>query len=128
MPLADYNGPAIVMGTDHLEGGQASSVYFGRYQQTSVGENAPGEGTEGVDWIYSNTAKYKEQGPYYLKDPVKWRVLFNNVSGQLFLLSDQNLDVKRYHDDFEEVTWEKSTVRSWLNGYGSSENYCGVFG
>ena len=128
MPLADYNGPAIVMGTDHLEGGQASSVYFGRYQQTSVGENAPGEGTEGVDWIYSNTANHKGQGPYYLKDPVKWRVLFNNMSGQLFLLSDQNLDVKRYHDDFEEVTWEKSTVRSWLNGYGSSENNGGDYG
>lgn len=128
MPLADYDGPAIVIGTDHLEGGQGSSVYFGRYQQTSVGEKAPGEGTEGVDWIYSNTANQKDQGPYYLKDPVKWRVLSNNMSGQLFLLSDQNLDVFRYHVDWENVTWGTSTMRSWLNGYGVSENTGGASG
>ena len=24
--------------------------------------------------------------------------------------------------DWDSITWEKSTIRSWLNGYGSSEN------
>ena len=50
------------------------------------------------------------------KDPVKWRVL-SNAGGQLFLLSDQNLEVFQYHTERENVTWETSTIRSWLNGY-----------
>ena len=52
------------------------------------------------------------------KDPVKWRVL-SNAGGQLFLLSDQNLEVFQYHTERENVTWETSTMRSWLNGYGA---------
>lgn len=55
------------------------------------------------------------------KDPVKWRVL-SNAGGQLFLLSDQNLDALQYHTEREDVTWETSTIRSWLNGYDASSN------
>ena len=53
------------------------------------------------------------------KDPVKWRVL-SNAGGQLFLLSDQNLEVFQYHTERENVTWETSTIRSWLNGYDAA--------
>lgn len=55
------------------------------------------------------------------KDPVKWRVL-SNAGRQLFLLSDQNLDALQYHTEQEDVTWETSTIRSWLNGYDASSN------
>ena len=66
----------------------------------------------------------------YNTDPVKWRVLANDEegSGTLFLLSDQNLDVFQYHTDNESVTWEKSTMRSWLNGYDASQNIGGDSG
>lgn len=37
-------------------------------------------------------------------------------NGDLFLLSDQNLDSKKYNDKFASITWEYSTIRSWLNG------------
>lgn len=53
------------------------------------------------------------------KDPVKWRVL-SNAGGQLFLLSDQNLEVFQYHTERENVTWETCTMRSWLNGYDAA--------
>ena len=57
------------------------------------------------------------------KDPVKWRVLF--VEGNdAFLIADQNLDVQNYNETKVSVTWEKSTIRSWLNGYGGSSNVC----
>lgn len=112
---------AIMLGIDHLTGGQASSVYFGRYQQTSAGSTQPSEGTSGVDWIQSTTAIQNSQGGYYYRDPIKWRVLAN-ADGKLFLLSDQNLDVQKYHEDYESVTWEKSTMRSWLNGYAAANN------
>ena len=81
----------------NIGGGQADNIYFGTYQQSSDGSGG------------------------YNTDPIKWRVL-ENADGQLFLLSDQNLDVFRYHVDNESVTWEESTMRSWLNGYGASEN------
>ena len=110
----------------NIGGGQADNIYFGTYQQSSAGSTEP-DGTEGVDWIKSDTANKNGQDPYYYIDPVKWRVL-SNASGQLFLLSDQNLDVFQYHTDSESVTWEKSTMRSWLNGYGVSENIGGDSG
>lgn len=110
----------------NIGGGQADNIYFGTYQQSSAGSTEP-DGTEGVDWIKSDTANKNGQGPYYYIDPVKWRVL-SNASEQLFLLSDQNLDVFQYHTDRESVTWEKSTMRSWLNGYSAEQNTGGSSG
>ena len=81
----------------NIGGGQADNIYFGTYQQSSDGSGG------------------------YNTDPIKWRVL-SNASGQLFLLSDQNLDVFQYHVDYESVTWATSTMRSWLNGYGAAQN------
>ena len=63
----------------NIGGGQADNIYFGTYQQSSDGSGG------------------------YNTDPIKWRVL-SNASGQLFLLSDQNLDVFQYHTDNESVT------------------------
>ena len=87
----------------NIGGGQADNIYFGTYQQSS-------DGSDG-----------------YNTDPIKWRVL-ENADGQLFLVSDQNLDVFQYHTDNENVTWETSTMRSWLNGYDASQNTGGSSG
>lgn len=60
------------------------------------------------------------------KQPVKWRVL--SVNGDdAFLIADQNLDARPYttaSSDDEGIweTWGKCIMRSWLNGYGASEN------
>lgn len=101
--LAADTGKAIQLVSEgsagNLGGGQADNVYFGNYYQ-------------------SNNST---------KEPVKWRVLAN-ANGQLFLLSDQNLEVFQYHTENESVTWERSTMRSWLNGYGASSNTGGSSG
>ena len=79
----------------NISGGQASNIYFGTYKQSS------------------------DENSGYNIDPIKWRVLANNTSSkQLFLLSDQGLDTVKYHTEYEAVTWEKSTIRSWLNEIG----------
>ena len=89
----------------NISGGQASNIYFGTYEQS------------------------KNEDGTYNTDPIKWRVLANNTSSkQLFLLSDQGLDAVQYHTEAEDVTWEKSTIRSWLNGYGASYNNGGDSG
>ncbi|MBE6862641.1 MAG: hypothetical protein E7497_07075 [Ruminococcus sp.] len=115
----------ITLGTSALKGGQQSNVYFGTYQQSSLGATKPTDGTEGVDWIKSDTATQNSQGAYYSKDPIKWRVL-SKADGKAFLLSDKNIDVVRYQEDYEDVTWKTSTIRSWLNGYGSSSNQSSI--
>ena len=81
----------------NISGGQASKIYFGTYQQSSNG------------------------GGGYNTDPVKWRVL-SNADGKLFLLSDQILDVFQYHKNYKSVTWETSTMRSWLNGLAENKD------
>ena len=95
--LAADTGKAIqlVVGgsADNIGGKQADNIYFGTYFQSNGST----------------------------KEPVKWRVL-SSTGGQLFLLADQNLDVFQYHTEEETVTWETSTMRSWLNGYRASSN------
>lgn len=82
-------------------------VYFGNYwQEDTNGDGVADENDE--------------------KQPIKWRVL--SVDGDdAFLLADQNLDARPYSDVSEidamsMVTWEKCTLRSWLNGYEASFN------
>ena len=77
-------------------------VYFGHYLQ----EDTNGDGT--VDASDE-------------KQPIKWRVL--SVDGDdAFLMADQGLDCKPYNETYSAVTWETSTLRSWLNGYDASNN------
>lgn len=74
-------------------------VYFGNYPQSD------------------STGKTKE--------PIKWRVLSVN-GNDAFLVSDQYLDAKPYNTTCTSTTWETCTIRSWLNGYDSSNNTNGV--
>ena len=87
----DKSGKAIRSGTAHISGAMESNIYFGNYWQSVRNEDA----TE------SN------------KEPVKWRVLAND--GNLFVVSDQNLDCVVYNSSAETVTWEECSLRKWLN-------------
>lgn len=59
------------------------------------------------------------------KEPIKWRILKKNEN-DVFLLADKALDTKPWNETANTVTWENCTLRSWLNGYGSSANKNGV--
>lgn len=58
---------------------------------------------------------------YFKYEPIKWRVLNRNGNDAL-LLADVALDDQEYNTNYEDVTWESSSMRSWLNGYGASVN------
>ena len=62
---------------------------------------------------------------YFLKEPVRWRVL-SAEDDQVLLLADRLLDCRPFHEEEEGVTWERSTIRSWLNGLGPEENLAGL--
>ena len=99
--VTPYESRAIITGDAArliLEGAQHSFVWYGKYPQSSDGAGG------------------------YNTDPIKWRVL-ENADGRLFVLSDLVLEQRQYHTDEDEaVTWEGSTMRSWLNGYDASHN------
>ena len=54
------------------------------------------------------------QGSSNAKEPIKWRVLSVN-GNDAFLLADQNLDCYPYCHWEDSVTWETSSIRTWLN-------------
>lgn len=61
---------------------------------------------------------------YFKYDPIKWRVL-NVQDGQALLLADKSLDDQKYNTEQVSVTWETSSIRSWLNGYNAENNQPG---
>ncbi len=56
-------------------------------------------------------------------EPILWRML-DHSGGKMLLLSDKNLEIKRYHiSDAVHVSWSTCSLRTWLNG--SSEGIAG---
>lgn len=90
----DYNSVKLEEVTE-LEVGM--NVYFGSYEQDRDKENG--------------------------KEPIIWRVLAIE-DGKALLLSEYVLDQINYHSVKENVTWETSDLRKWLNGefYNDSFN------
>lgn len=60
------------------------------------------------------------------KLPIKWRVI--SVQGNdALLMSDKILDIQPYNaEEIQGLKWTESTIRSWLNGYDSNTNTCGI--
>ena len=88
-----------------------------RYSSNEEGEYEEGEYEEGE---YNWNGSYKTYH-YFKYEPIKWRVLNRNGNDAL-LLADVALDDQEYNTNFEDVTWETSSMRSWLNGYVASVN------
>ena len=76
--------------------------------------------TSGDEEQYDWNGNYKIYH-YFKYEPIKWRVLNRNGNDAL-LLADVALDDQKYNTNYEDVTWETSSMRSWLNGYGASVN------
>ena len=67
-----------------------SYVTFGRYPQTAEGND---------------------------ETPIEWLVLdYDAVNNRVLLLSRYGLDAQPYNTEYTSITWEKCTLRTWLNG------------
>ena len=51
---------------------------------------------------------------YNGSEPIEWRVLVAE-NGLALLISIYGLDAKPYHEKLENITWEKCSLREWLN-------------
>ncbi len=50
------------------------------------------------------------------KEPVEWLVLYvDKNTNRALLISKYALDCKQYHTAETDITWEKSSLRAWLN-------------
>lgn len=99
----DANGDATVGGT--------------KYRRMKAGDATCY--TSGRDYLYN----WKDISVYhYFKyEPIKWRIL-NKKNSEALILADVALDDQKYNTDYTDVTWETSSMRSWLNGYSASSN------
>ena len=53
----------------------------------------------------------------YSQEAIQWIVLdYDAAEKKVLLLSRYILDIKLYYEPYEETSWEKSSLRSWLNG------------
>lgn len=57
---------------------------------------------------------------YFRYEPIRWRVL-NIADKNALLLADVSLDDQLYNREAKDTTWEQSSIRSWLNGYGEEK-------
>ena len=74
-----------------------------------------------VDEIINETIEFG----HYNSQPIQWYVLDKDTTNQRTLLVAKDiLDEKPYNHISSEtiMTWEISTIRSWLNGYDASQN------
>lgn len=53
----------------------------------------------------------EDNGP----EPIEWIVLDKDDDGNLLVISRYSLDCQPYNNRDSEVTWEDSSIRSWLN-------------
>ncbi|MCR4839747.1 MAG: DUF6273 domain-containing protein [Eubacterium sp.] len=85
----DSNG-VLESGSTDLSGAKVGDVVsFGSYEQ----DNITSDGAEAIEWI----------------------VLDKFSDGSLFLVSRFGLDAMPYNSKLGPMTWDKSTIRSWLN-------------
>lgn len=56
----------------------------------------------------------QDNDPENGKEVIAWRVLAGD-GDKLLLISDKGLDCQPYNETFWSTTWERSTLRTWLN-------------
>ena len=67
----------------------------------------------------------EDEWHYFRFDPIRWRIIGLEGSAAC-LMADRLMDCRPFHTENGAVTWERSTMRSWLNGYPAEENSAGI--
>ena len=122
-PVPALSNP-VVIADDAAPGGARTlwnAVTFGHYPQTEITADADPallgrlDGSDGDEATLEDVRYVRLEGRWFRCDPITWRVL--EVSGDTaLLLADRGLDCAPYHGQYEDVPWEGSDLRIWLNG------------
>lgn len=133
----------VIEADDSLPGGTAvtwDTVAFGSYPKTEILEKGDAPAStetnrvlfhilQTAEWVGDELnlggKRYKRiNSRYFRYDPIIWQVLEVSDSSAL-LLSTQALDCMPYYQELTDVNWDRSEIRSWLNGLGTEENLSG---
>lgn len=66
------------------------------------------------DWVEYRYRWNNSSYHYFKYQPIKWRVL-QVTDNEVFLMADLALDCKRYNEKKTDTSWEKCTLRKYLN-------------
>lgn len=105
----DAQGDTVINGIKYCRMGKDDRTYLSRNNEVN------------------NHYFWNSQYPYHYfrYEPIRWRVLTaqdTSKGKRALLLSDRILDNRKYNETETNITWEKSGLRSWLNGYGGEYN------
>ncbi len=85
--------------------------------------------SDAVNWAIDRPQHYRWDGEetwhYFMYEPIRWRIVEMDGS-EVLLLADEEMDCAPYNEEAAEVTWEDSTIRSFLNGYDETNNAAGI--
>ena len=87
------------------------------YRRVTINEYRPGNTQESSGaGSYQSDHGYTTGNNYYFRwEPIEWQVLDKESDG-VYVMSKTLLDSQAYHNYYEEaVTWEKCSLREWLN-------------
>lgn len=110
LPIWDENNEAVINGNKYRR--------IRKEDATSSVDNQ-------ADRYAWNTDENAETYHYFKYEPIKWRVLSTDGKTAL-LLSDIGLDDQQYNSRTSyglSNRWDKSQIRSFLNGYSAGENF-----
>ena len=133
-----FNNPKHIHGENAIDDMATwSYVYFGSYPMTRVTDaniiakvNAKLKDNDFHD-VTVDGVKYRATrsfgGLCYKFERIKWRVLkYDEKNGTAILMADSAFMCKYFNETDNAITWDKSTIRSYLNGYAASENTAGI--
>ena len=90
--------PVLWMNVSAADTDVGDTVHFGRYEQDNNAENG--------------------------KEEIEWTVL-DRQDDSILVISKYCLDVRPYHSDRRDVTWETCSLRGWLNSSFLTEAFSG---
>ena len=60
--------------------------------------------------------EHKTATGLFIPEPLRWRVLHvDREKGRALVITEKLIDRIKYHDVFEDITWEYCTLRKWMN-------------
>ena len=118
----EYNAAVALMKESKYEEAVAAFEALNGYKDSA-------EKADGIRFEYeTENMKYAEIGDYIYfgtyeqdndtangKESIEWQVLAKG-DNKVLVISRYALDCKQYNTEYESVTWETCTLRTWLNG------------
>ena len=95
---------------------ESSSQEKDKEETTSKAESSSQKKDNNPDYKMGETIEFGNypQDKDGTEKPIEW-IVMKNEGNQVLLLSKYVLDAKSYNEEWEDVTWETSDIRQWLN-------------